>query len=145
MAAAFTYKGVWPRFFAALVDGLLIGIPTYFVMQKVLMRSFEAGTYSPGGMTTAYIIPTALFLVYAVLLDATGGTLGKRLLGMRIVDKQGNKPGLGRSLVRNLLRVIDAIPFVIPYLLGVLLVAKTSAKQRVGDKAAGTFVVARPR
>lgn len=124
-----------------LIDGILIGTPVYFVMQKLLLRSFETGSYSSGNMTITYMLPTVILLLYQILLEATGGTLGKRILGMKIVDAQGNKPGIGRSLARNLLRIIDALPFAIPYLLGILLVAKTAAKQRLGDKAAGTFVV----
>ena len=60
---------------------------------------------------------------------------------MKIVDAQGNKPGLTKSLVRNLLRIVDALPGI--YLVGIIAVASSSTKQRVGDKVAGTFVVAK--
>ena len=86
------------------------------------------------------IAPNSL---YFVVLEAFGGTLGKRILGMRIVKQDGSKPGFGAALVRNLLRVVDALPFA--YLLGILMVAKSATKQRLGDRAAKTYVVGKSR
>lgn len=135
----YTYKGVWPRFFAALIDGIIVGIPMSVVMYAVVGGGSSADTMS--AMSGSSTLMAIISLAYYILLEAGGGTLGKRILGMRIIDENGNKPGFGKSLVRNLLRIVDAIPGF--YLVGILVVAGSHTKQRVGDKAAKTFVVAK--
>jgi uncharacterized RDD family membrane protein YckC len=41
------------------------------------------------------------YLAYFGLLDATGGTLGKRAFGIRAIDEAGNAPGLWRGFLRH--------------------------------------------
>ncbi len=50
--------------------------------------------------------------------------------------------GPGQSLVRNLARLIDALPYVIPYLVGAVVVSGSSTRQRLGDRWAKTVVIA---
>lgn len=136
------YKGVWPRFFAMLLDGIILGVPLSILMMVVFRNQMEAMAYGDtGAMMGPYMLMMLLSLAYSILLEANGGTLGKRILGMKIVDGQGNKPGLGKSIVRNLLRIVDSLPGF--YLVGVIAVASSPTKQRIGDKVAGTFVVAK--
>lgn len=137
----FKDKGVWPRFFAQVIDFIIVGIPVYVLMALVMAQVMKSAQPDPRLLSALSLFTSVIVLAYFVWLEAGGGTLGKRVLGIKIVDAQGNKPGLGRSLARNLLRPIDALPLVIPYLLGILLVGKSPTKQRLGDKAAGTFVV----
>jgi uncharacterized RDD family membrane protein YckC len=59
-----------------------------------------------------------LALGYYVLCEAaTGMTLGKRMVGMRVVDEDRDLVGLGAAVVRNVLRVVDGLFF---YLVGAL-------------------------
>jgi hypothetical protein len=51
------------------------------------------------------MIGAALALLYAVPQDARGGTLGKRLVGLRLSGPGDQRPGLQRALVRNLIRI----------------------------------------
>jgi uncharacterized RDD family membrane protein YckC len=53
----------------------------------------------------------------------------------------GSQIGFTASLVRNLLRIVDAIPFFIPYLVGAIIIWSTKLNQRLGDQAAKTVVV----
>jgi len=135
---AFQYKGVWPRFFAALIDVVILGIPTYLLMGATLMRGMRSGYMNPGKIYGPAFLVSLISLAYYIVLEAYGGTLGKRILGMRIVDANGNKPGFGKSLIRNLLRIVDGL---FGYIVGAIIVASSPTKQRLGDKAAGTFVV----
>ena len=80
------------------------------------------------------------FLYYAVPEAAAGQTLGKRLLGVRVVAVGGGRAGIGQILVRTALRLIDGFGF---YLMGLAVVLATGARrQRIGDLAAKTTVVA---
>lgn len=137
-APVFKYKGVWPRFFALLVDGLIIGVPMSFLMGGVMAREMRSAYPNMAVIYGLSFLTMAVSLAYSILLEAGGGTLGKRLLGMKIVDAQGNKPGIGKSLIRNLLRLVDGL---FGYILGAIIVANSPTKQRLGDKVAGTFVV----
>ncbi len=137
----FAYKGVLPRFGAALIDGLIMSLLAAAVSYLMGAGSMSSGTIDAEGLTSVYGLISLLAIVYQVGLEARGGTPGKKILGMRIVDKEGNNPGLGKSIIRNLLRFIDGLPLA--YLLGIILVASSDEKQRLGDRAAGTYVVAK--
>jgi hypothetical protein len=61
-------------------------------------------------------------------------------MGVRVVNDQGRPPGIGRALVRSVAGVVDYIPCCFP-LVGLILVFTTKGHRRVGDMAAGTYVV----
>jgi len=82
-----------------------------------------------------------LFVIFAyfILLEAyVGWTAGKKILGMRVVDGTGNKIGLSKSVVRNLLRLVDGLPAF--NILGIVLIASSPRGQRFGDRIAKTYV-----
>ena len=70
----------------------------------------------------------------------TGTTLGKRILGLRVVGADARPVGAGAIAIRTAFRVVDGLPAV--YLLGVIVAAATPNQQRVGDIVAKTRVVA---
>jgi uncharacterized RDD family membrane protein YckC len=83
-----------------------------------------------------------LFVIFAylIVMEAyVGWTVGKRLLGMKVVDGSGNRIGLGKSIIRNLLRMVDGLPAF--NILGVILIASSEKGQRFGDRVAKTYVV----
>jgi uncharacterized RDD family membrane protein YckC len=83
-----------------------------------------------------------IFLLYFILLEgAYGQTVGKMAVKIKVVQGDGTKIDYAGAAVRNILRVIDAIQFFIPYLLGAILIWTSDKKQRVGDRAVSTAVV----
>ncbi len=68
-----------------------------------------------------------------------GRTPGKRTAGIRIVTQAGDVPGVGAILIRNVLRILDSLPFV--YAVGLVATMITKQSVRVGDMAAGTLLV----
>ena len=68
-----------------------------------------------------------------------GQTPGKKLFKLRVLDKDGFQLKLGQIVLRNLFRVIDAIPVF--YLLGGLICMFSSKNQRIGDMIAATVVI----
>jgi hypothetical protein len=80
-------------------------------------------------------------LVLLVILQGlTGATVGKALFGLRTVGEDGQRPGIGKALVRTLLWIVDAAPWCLP-LVGFITGLTTTGHRRVGDMAARTFVV----
>lgn len=78
------------------------------------------------------------FSYFIVLEKVAGKTVGKYLLGMRVVDEDGNNISWGKSLGRNLLRFVDGFFF---YLVGIIVIAVSDENQRVGDLASLTYVI----
>jgi uncharacterized RDD family membrane protein YckC len=79
------------------------------------------------------------FAYYALLPGVTGWTMGKLLVGIRVVNTDGNPGGLGRNVVRWLLFVVDGFFLLLP---GLITMLASRGHRRIGDMAAGTFVVA---
>lgn len=86
------------------------------------------------------VIFLAIIVLYFILLEGLAGiTVGKRLLGIKVVAVEGGLPGLKRSLIRNLLRAVDSLPAL--NVVGVILILKSPERARFGDRIAGTRVV----
>ncbi|WP_127580522.1 RDD family protein [Paenibacillus koleovorans] len=68
-----------------------------------------------------------------------GQTIGKRVVHIRVVQRDGRNAGLLAVLIRNLFRLIDLLPMC--YFLGLLVVLGSSNDRRIGDMVAGTIVV----
>jgi uncharacterized RDD family membrane protein YckC len=68
-----------------------------------------------------------------------GKTIGKRVVGIRVIQENGHSLTLLSSFIRNLLRIIDSLPA--NYLVGMLMIFFHSKNKRIGDLVAGTIVV----
>lgn len=93
---------------------------------------------SEAGPQTAISLGWLAFFV--VLQGLTGGSPGKLLFGLRVVDQYGARCGVGKSLGRTLLWVVDAAPWLVP-IVGPIAAFTSTGHRRVGDLAAGTYVV----
>jgi uncharacterized RDD family membrane protein YckC len=102
----------------------------------------------PTGKLGSGIFLLALFLVYwgyPVLCEvyAGGATLGKRVLGLEVLQESGVPVGWRASLLRNLLLVADFLPIF--YATGLVCMLWDVRFRRLGDLVAGTLVVYRER
>lgn len=129
------------RGIALLLDFLFLSVfffpATYLYSGKWIMGYEEHlwGISDPICLVFLFII-----FAYFILMEAyVGWTIGKRILGMRVVDVTGYKIGLAKSLIRNLLRLVDGLPAL--NILGVVLIASSPRGQRFGDRIARTYVV----
>jgi len=100
------------------------------------------------GQVGAGLSTLLLFLVswcYMVLFEVLnqGRSPGKLLMGLQVVHDDATPIGWSASLIRNLLRVVDLLPF--GYCLGALSCLQHPAFKRLGDLAAGTLVTYRER
>lgn len=137
------FASLGKRALAQIIDGL-VAFGVFFLAGMQIAPRFggrtEAGfdlTGTPALVVIAVV--TAILFVYFVLLEGTlGATLGKLTAGIRVRSVDGGRAGIGASLVRNLLRIIDGIAV---YLVGAVVMLLTKRKQRLGDLAARTVVV----
>ena len=134
------------RGFAALIDFILA---TFIFVGAFFMFSLFAGlvgfeSASPFFGITA-LITFAVAWSYFIVLEwlGNGQTIGKRMFGLRVIADDGAPAGFTAVLIRNLVRVVDFLPSF--YGFGLLAIVVSSRSQRLGDLAAGTFVVRAPR
>jgi uncharacterized RDD family membrane protein YckC len=132
------YVSVGRRFVAIFIDSIIVGLVTApFGTYRVDNGSVN---YSSAG--GGFLLQIIVWLAYFTILEATvGATVGKLALGVRVVNADGTKLDWGPALVRNVLRIVDAFPYFIPYLVGAILVWSSPTRQRLGDRAASTVVV----
>lgn len=88
-----------------------------------------------------------LFLVewfYPVAFELLhkGATPGKKAMGLIVVESDGRPVGFSASIIRNLLRTADFLPFLFGF--GILFMLFHPRFQRLGDLAAGTLVIWAP-
>jgi uncharacterized RDD family membrane protein YckC len=103
-------------------------------------RGFLVG--QEGNQTAWYLISFGAALILFVILPGLKGvTPGKALLGIKLVNQEGRPPGVLRAFLRYILWIVDAFPYIIPYLTGFIVALNGKRNQRVGDLAANTFVV----
>ncbi len=89
-------------------------------------------------LLTIGVVAALGFLYYWFFEGLFSATIGKAIVGVGVCDVAGRDCGMKRSLVRNLLRLIDGFAI---YLVGFLVAALSRLRQRLGDHLAGTYVV----
>jgi uncharacterized RDD family membrane protein YckC len=136
------YVGVGRRFVALLVDAVVFAVAAAPFVEVTRTPGFVR--YELLGMRAVW--PFVLWLLYLTAMEgAVGATLGKLALGIRVLRDDGSTAGWGAAVVRNVARVVDAFPYVIPYLLGAAIVwGGGGTRQRLGDRWAATVVVRWP-
>lgn len=85
--------------------------------------------------------PFIVYFLYHPILEIVmkGRTPGKRMAGIRIVTLEGQTPGVGAILIRNIFRIVDSLPG--GYMLGIIVALSTKNAVRIGDIAAGTVLI----
>ena len=141
----FRYAGLWPRFLALLIDFVLLSL-IFFPITKIVKGTWLMTTadhrWASGWFITDPLCLTflAIIILYFILLEGlAGATIGKLIMGIRVVDIKGDKPGLMKSLVRNVLRAVDSLPVL--NIIGVILILRSDERARFGDRVARTRVI----
>lgn len=128
------YIGFWIRFGASIIDGIVIWLVSV-ALSIFLLRSVAG--YRLAFLSSVVWFPLPL-LYYWLFTGLKGQTLGKMLVGIKVVNAQGNIPGLGGAALREVLgKLISAIVLFI----GFFWIAFDNNKQGWHDKIASTYVV----
>jgi uncharacterized RDD family membrane protein YckC len=134
--------GVLRRTTALLVDLLLIAVPaalTYLLPDRVADPSPAAG--GEEALLSAIVLAGLLYLVVAP--GASGRTLGKRLLGVHVIDDSGRPLGHPRAAIREGVgKVLEVSALV--FCGGVGYAAATADGVRGGALAAAWLLAALP-
>ena len=138
----FQQAGIGSRFYAALIDTALltlISLVGYYVNRRFIS---ELGDIVGNWLSAlGGILIFAIFWGYYIVFEVTtnGQSIGKRALGLRVIKEGGYPIGFADAAIRNLVRIVDFLPFF--YGVGLLCMVISKNWQRLGDLAAGTLVI----
>jgi len=133
------YGGFWIRVAAYIIDAIILGI-IYAIIATALGVNFSDPNVAQNGryQGASALNLVIAFIYFAGLWTVMGGSLGQRILGMRIVDANSGAPiGFGKAALRALGLYIS---FLVCFI-GVIWVAFDARKQGWMDKIGGTVVV----
>jgi len=137
--------GAGNRGFAAVVDFLIASVIVFTALAILSWAGAfdQTSFFVLGGLTL--IVTLVLIWAYFILLEWlwNGQTIGKRIFRLRVINEDGSPARFTAVLIRNLLRLVDFLPAL--YGVGVLVIVLSPKSQRLGDLAAGTYVVRAPR
>lgn len=151
------YAGFWLRFVAYLIDGIVVGVIQSFIITPFLalfglsLTAMESMDYMSEEESIAAIIGMAsgfggiilvsaiVGIAYYTIMEASKyqATLGKMALGLKVTDESGQPLDFGKSLIRNLGKIVSQIIFMIGYIMAGL----TAKKQALHDLMAGALVI----
>lgn len=137
--------GAGTRGSAALLDAFLSGLMVIGLASGAgLVGQWLPAEIARSLAGVAAFAILASWVAYFVLLEWlwNGQTVGKRRAGLRVIGPDGEPARFIAVLIRNLLRPVDFLPGW--YAVGVTMIFLTSRSQRLGDLAAGTYVVRAP-
>jgi uncharacterized RDD family membrane protein YckC len=158
-ASAMRRAGFWSRLAAFIIDNLILGVTIFIlsfpmlILMLILNVPFtQSSDYSWMGhhsipvlvmffgIALVTIISDCIVGIgyYIVLEGHFGYTLGKYLMGLRVLKTDGTKIGYKESLLRNLSKYINNL-IIIDTL--IMLIFFNKEKQRGFDKIANTMVV----
>ena len=131
-----TYAGFWKRFLASLIDGVILlcmalvcSIPIAMIVFDNIERMFLIG----------YVLAIPLQWIYFIVLESSSrqATLGKAVLGIKVVDLNGNRISPARSAGRNFGKFISG--FIVN--VGFIMIAITKKKHGLHDVMAKCLVI----
>lgn len=130
------------RMIAFAVDGAAIVAISQIASTGAGLLGFISVDLARAVMVITYFVVSIL---YGILLEYAwrGQTLGKRLLRLRVINRQGLRLSFSQIALRNLLRAVDMFPFF--YFVGGVCCLGTKCFQRLGDIASNTIVIRQPQ
>ena len=156
----FPYANFWPRFFAHLIDSLILGaiclavfLP-FFFLSGVSARIADLPRHTDPNVDAAFmasfIFLIATFAFISVLLQwlyyaylesgEKQATWGKQAMGMYVTDVEGHRISFGRASGRFFAKIVSGM---IPFAIGYIMAAFTARKQGLHDMIANTLVLKR--
>jgi uncharacterized RDD family membrane protein YckC len=150
------YAGFWLRFVAYVIDGIILGIPFFFVVVGMIFRfrgfRLIAGRGPFGRPDAAFMVPLflgyffalGLFVIVQWLYFATmessprQATFGKTAMSLRVTDLRGQPLTFGRASGRFFAKIVSGM---IPLAIGYIMAGFTEKKQALHDMIASTLVL----
>lgn len=142
----FALAGIGSRFLAILIDtavqaGVALGMA--FLLAALRWVFGFSGLRGAGLWATAltlfgyFLLLYGYFAIFEILWN--GQTPGKRAIGIRVIKESGRPLTAVESIGRNLMRILDMLPFF--YAGGLVAMMISKRNKRLGDMVAGSIVI----
>lgn len=133
---ALEYANFWQRAIAYIID-ILIQIGIAIIILIPLMIIAGEGIAENDGLMN--IISIVIGWLYFATLESSvkQSTFGKRIMGLTVVDVNGNRISFGRATGRHFAKILS----VLTLLIGYIMVLFTKKRQGLHDMIAGTYVL----
>jgi uncharacterized RDD family membrane protein YckC len=137
--------GVGSRSYAFIIDWhIRVGICIIWTLASAgILFQFDWSKISENNQSLlwTFLVPSLVYTLYhpVVELAMRGNTPGKIKAGIACVDQDGNTPTSGAIVLRNIMRLIDSLPFM--YTVGLIAMILTKQQVRIGDMVAGTRMI----
>lgn len=144
----FQLAGVGSRAAAFFLDTLILSISSFLILLTLFLILnggsdfwLPAEVLFSGPVAIVIVLLFVLNWGYFFLLEffAGGKTIGKKMVGIRVIQENGHSITLLSSFIRNFLRIIDSLPA--SYFLGIIMIFFHPKHKRIGDLVAGTIVI----
>ena len=138
--AASPYKDVPIRYGAVVIDWIVILVIWFF--GYLILYSVSSSL----ALSDIFFLgwPLCVYLLYFIALEGTyGQTIGKKATHIKVVKEDGSPITYREAVIRTFVGVVDGLPIIIPGLIGCIVIWRSDKKQRIGDLAAHTVVVAK--
>lgn len=124
----------------AWVIDLLIRLVFFYGLVMAMAPFFDLVKSTEFLVGVLLIVVFLLNWLYSIVFEAVyGATPGKMIFKLRVVHDNASPLTVGGSVVRNLLRAVDGLPFF--NALGLITMMADNRFRRLGDLAAGTLVI----
>lgn len=123
------YAGFWIRLLACILDAIIIGIPA-LILNLIFIFIIGIEPFQ-------YLVQLAVTIFIIYMDGIHGGTPGKLIVGVRIVNEQGEYIGIPTAILRYIGKILSGIILGIGY----LMIAWDPKKQGLHDKIAETYVI----
>jgi uncharacterized RDD family membrane protein YckC len=121
------------------IAAFVIDVVAFAVVWAVLTVVFGAVSETLGSIMGG--AGSALFFLYFIYFEAEyGQTVGKMVMDVVVVTDGGGPIGYRESVIRTVLRLVDWFPYPL-HVIGLIAIALTDRRQRLGDVLAETVVV----
>ena len=109
----YAYASFWRRFFALMLDSILVGIAAISVIAILWavtgIELFDVNSGRNSFSISAENWPIAILTTaYFVYLNGRGATVGKMALGIIVTDREGKAPGLRRGILRGIIPAVGS-------------------------------------
>lgn len=141
------YAGFWLRVAAYLIDSVILGAAAMVMLLIFIILSFFfIGLLGEVGALLGVffylglcLIIAAMTILYMIIMNASKwqGTVGKIIVGIKVVDMEGNRLTMGKSGLRYLGYIVSSFTMGV----GFILAAFTDKKQALHDMLVQTLVV----
>ncbi len=142
------YAGFWLRFVASIVDGFICGVVLIVVL--MIVGGIMVAIQGPGrGNDPGAVEMIGGFVIWAIAIvfpwlysafqesSPTQATVGKKMLGIRVTDLEGNRISFGQASGRHFGKILSNMFCSI----GFIMAGFTEKKQALHDLLASTLVV----